>query len=136
MNFRDDDDKREPLSLFSQSALTDVVMLLLIFFLLTSSFVTNFGIQVEIPDAETGTQTDSQFITVSITEEGNFYVEGEQVTRGQLTAEIRKAQSDQPQASLVLRADENAIIDNAVRVMNIANALDLKIILATEQSTQ
>ncbi len=136
MNFRDDDEKREPLSLFSQSALTDVVMLLLIFFLLTSSFVTNFGIKVEIPDAETGAQTDSQFITVSITEEGNFFVEGNQVTRGQLTTEIREAKGDQLQGTLVLRADENAIIDNAVRVMNIANALDLKIVLATEQSTQ
>ncbi len=136
MNFRDDDESHKPLSLFSQSALTDVVMLLLIFFLLTSSFVTNFGIKVEIPDAETGAQTDSQFITVAITEEGDFFVEGEQVTRGQLTAEIREAKGDQLQGTLVLRADENAIIDNAVRVMNIANALDLSIVLATEQSTQ
>lgn len=136
MNFRDDDENRKPLSLFSQSALTDVVMLLLIFFLLTSSFVTNFGIKVEIPDAETGAQTESQFITVSITEEGTFYVEGNQVTQGQLTAEIRAAKGDNQQGTLVLRADENAIIDNAVRVMNIANALDLKIVLATEQSSE
>lgn len=136
MNFRDDNEKREPLSLFSQSALTDVVMLLLIFFLLSSSFITNFGIKVEIPDAETGAQTDSQYITVTITEDGDFYVEGKQVTSGQLTDEIRLAKGDELQGTLVLRADENAIIDNAVRVMNIANALDLKIVLATEQSTQ
>lgn len=133
MEFRDDDDRLEPLSIFSQSALTDVVMLLLIFFLLSSSFVTTFGIKVEIPDAETGTQADAQFITVSITEDGNFFVEGKQVSIGELTSAVREAHSENPGATLLLRADENAIIDNAVRVMNIANALDMKIILATEQ---
>lgn len=136
MNFRDDEDRQKPLALFSQSALTDVVMLLLIFFLLTSSFVTNFGIQVQIPDAETGAQTDAQFITVAITEDGTFFVDGNQVTRSQLTTEIRAVQAEKNQPSLVLRADENAIIDNAVRVMNIAKALELEIILATEQTSQ
>src|SRR5699024_3844209 len=119
MNFRDDGETRKPLSLFSQSALTDVVMLLLIFFLLTSSFVTNFGIKVDIPDAETGAQTESEFITVSITKEGTFYVDGNRVTEGQLTDEIRAAKSDKGQNTLILRADKNTIIDNAVRVMNI-----------------
>lgn len=136
MDFRDNDESRKPLSLFSQSALTDVVMLLLIFFLLTSSFVTNFGIKVEIPDAETGSQTESQFITVAITEQGNFFVEGNQVSRGELTSVIRSTKSEEQTQTLVLRADENAIINNAVRVMNIANALDLKIVLATEQGSQ
>lgn len=136
MDFRDNDENRKPLSLFSQSALTDVVMLLLIFFLLTSSFVTNFGIKVEIPNAETGSQTDSQFITVAITEKGNFFVEGNQVSRGELTSVIRSTKNEEQTQTLVLRADENAIINNAVRVMNIANALDLKIMLATEQESQ
>lgn len=136
MNFRKDEDRLKPLSLFSQSALTDVVMLLLIFFLLTSSFVTNFGIKVEIPDAETGAQTESQFITVAITEDGDFFVDGNPVSRSQLASEIREVKGNKPQGMLVLRADKNAIIDNAVRVMNIANALDLDIIIATERSSQ
>ena len=44
-DFRRGDKRLTPLSLFSQSSLTDIVLLLLIFFLLTSSFVTNFGIK-------------------------------------------------------------------------------------------
>lgn len=126
----------EPLTLFSQSSLTDIVLLLLIFFLLTSSFVTNFGIKVNIPRAETGAQTDSQFINVAVTKEGEFYVNGKATQMGQLTSALQEAKSQNPDGTLVLRADKDAIVDNAVRVMNVAKALELNIVMATEQNSQ
>ena len=136
MDFRSDDDRMEPLTLFSQSSLTDIVLLLLIFFLLTSSFVTNFGIKVDVPNAETGAQTDNQFISVAVTNKGEFYVDGNRVSSAQLASEIRRVKQNKPEGTLVLRADKEAIVDNAVQVMNIAKALDLKIIMATERNTQ
>lgn len=135
MDFRRDEDRMEPLTLFSQSSLTDIVLLLLIFFLLTSSFVTNFGIKVDIPKAETGAQTEQQFISVAVTKDGEFYVDGNLISSGMLPSAIREAKGKKPQGTLVLRADKDAIIDNAVRVMNIAKALDLKIVMATERSS-
>lgn len=136
MDFRKDDDRMESLTLFSQSSLTDIVLLLLIFFLLTSSFVTNFGIKVNIPKAETGAQTEAQLITVAVTKDGQFYVDGELTGTGMLASALRNAKSEKPQGTLVLRADKDAIIDNAVRVMNIAKALDLNIVMATEQASR
>lgn len=136
MDFREDEEKLAPLTLFSQSSLTDIVLLLLIFFLLTSSFVTNFGIKVEIPKAETAAQTDTRFITVAVTKDGKFYVDGSATTPGMLASAIREARNNKPEGTLVLRADKNAVIDNAVRVMNIAKALDLKIVMATERGTR
>lgn len=135
MDFREDDDRMEPLTLFSQSSLTDIVLLLLIFFLLTSSFVTNFGIKVDIPKAETGAQTEAQFISVAVTKDGDFFVDGEMTTQGNLATTLRQAKQNKPEGTMVLRADKDAIIDNAVRVMNIAKALELKIIMATERSS-
>lgn len=135
MDFRKEDDRLEPLSLFSQSSLTDIVLLLLIFFLLTSSFVSNFGIKVDIPKAETGAQTETQFISVAVTADGEFYVDGSITSRGMLASAIREARSRKPGSTLVLRADKDAIIDNAVRVMNIAKALEMNIIMATEQGS-
>ncbi|NGP77751.1 biopolymer transporter ExbD [Balneolaceae bacterium YR4-1] len=135
MNFRKDEDRMEPLTLFSQSSLTDIVLLLLIFFLLTSSFVTNFGIKVDIPKAETGAETQNQFITVAITKDGEYYVDGNLTSSGMLASSIRNAKNNKPQGTLVLRADKEAIIDNAVRVMNIAKALELRIIMATERGS-
>jgi biopolymer transport protein ExbD len=135
MEFRDDADRMKPLTVFSQSSLTDIVLLLLIFFLLTSSFVTNFGIKVDIPKAISGAQTKNQFISVAVTKSGTFYVDGDRVSTSQLASKIRQAKQNKPKGTLVLRADKNAVINDAVRVMNIAKALNLKIIMATEKGS-
>src|SRR6056297_3740799 len=133
MDFRKDDDRMEPLTLFSQSSLTDIVLLLLIFFLLTSSFVTNFGIKVNIPRAEAGTTAEAQQISVAITSEGNFFVNGEQVSRGNLSNAIREANLQRPNSTLVVRADRDARVEDAVQAMNIGRALNLNIVMATER---
>jgi biopolymer transport protein ExbD len=135
MDFRKDSKKLEPLTMFSQSSLTDIILLLLIFFLLTSSFVTNFGIRVNIPRAEAGVTTDAQHISVAITPEGNFFVDGNQVTRANLSTSIREAYQNKPQGTLVIRADQEAKVDDAVRVMNIGQALRMNIVMATERGT-
>ncbi len=136
MTFRDESEQRKPLSIFSQSSLTDIVFLLLIFFLLTSSFVTNYGIKVNIPKAETGTPNQSKYITVTITKGKKFYVAGKLVGQGMLATAIRKEYQKNPRGTLVLRADKDAIIDDAVKVMNIAKALNLKVLLATERANR
>ncbi|SMO51699.1 ExbD/TolR family protein [Gracilimonas mengyeensis] len=135
LDFRRGDKRLTPLSLFSQSSLTDIVLLLLIFFLLTSSFVTNFGIRVEVPRAESSAATDTQFISVAVTKEGEFYVDGDLTARGALASAIRQARNNKPDGTVVLRADKDAKVDDAVRVMNVSKALNLKIIMATEQGS-
>ncbi len=123
----------EPLSMFSQSGLTDIILLLLIFFLLTSSFVTNFGIRVNVPQAESSVTNNAQQISVAITAEGDFFVDGEQTSRAGLSTAIRQAYQNKPNASLVLRADRDSRVDDAVRVMNIGQALNMNIVMATER---
>jgi len=133
MDFRKDSVKMEPLSMFSQSGLTDIILLLLIFFLLTSSFVTNFGIRVNVPQAESSVTNNAQQISVAITAEGEFFVDGEQAASGNLSNAIRQAYQNKPSASLVVRADRDARVDDAVRVMNIGQALIMNIVMATER---
>lgn len=132
-DFRRGDKHLTPLSLFSQSSLTDIVLLLLIFFLLTSSFVTDFGIKVNIPKAESGTVSENQFISVAITKDGQFYVDGELTAVGSLAGAIRNARNNKSDGTIVLRADKDATVDDAVRVLNIGKALNLKLVMATEQ---
>lgn len=135
LDFRKGDKRLPPLSLFSQSSLTDIVLLLLIFFLLTSSFVTNFGIRVEVPRAESSVSTETQFISVAVTKDGQFYVDGDLTARGSLAAAIRNARNNNPDGTVVLRADKDAKVDDAVRIMNISKALNLRIVMATEQGS-
>ncbi len=135
MKFRDDNDRPKPLAIFSHSSLTDIVMLLLIFFLLTSSFVTHFGIKVNIPKAESGVPENNRYITVTLTKSDRYYIGGKPVSRGLLASAIRKAYQKNPRRILLLRADKDARIDEAVQVMNIAQALNLRVIMATERTS-
>lgn len=134
MDFREDSNTREPLSMFSQSSLTDIILLLLIFFLLTSSFVTNFGIRVNVPQAESSVTTEATQISVAITPEGDFFVDGEQTTRLNLSTAIREAYQNKPNATLVVRADRDARVEDAVNAMNIGRALNMNIVMATERN--
>lgn len=133
MNFRSDTQRLQPLSLFSQSSLTDIILLLLIFFLLTSSFVTNFGIKVNVPKAETSTVSQPAQISVAITRDGAFFVMGQATPKASLASEIQRLAAEDPSTILVIRADKNSILDHSVAVMNIGKALNLGIVIATEQ---
>ncbi|AXJ00600.1 outer membrane transport energization protein ExbD [Cyclonatronum proteinivorum] len=134
MNFRSEHEAKKPLSVFTLSSLTDIVLLLLIFFLLTSSFVTNFGIRVNVPRAESSAQVQQQFVNVAITPQGEFFLDGERVAREQLAVQIRALQQQSGVTSLVIRADRDATVDDAVHVMNIAQSLSMSVLMATERT--
>ncbi|WP_018127517.1 ExbD/TolR family protein [Balneola vulgaris] len=134
-DFRRGDKRLTPLSLFSQSSLTDIVLLLLIFFLLTSSFVTNFGIKVDIPKAESGSSANNDVVSVAITKDGEFYVDGDLTAKGSLAVEIRAARNNKTSETLILRADKDSKLDDVVRVINIGKALNMKFFIATEQGS-
>lgn len=117
--------------MFSFAGLTDIVMLLLIFFLLTSNFIPQFGIQVNLPQAETAAPSEDQYVSVSITDDGRFFVNQEQVTQDQLLDKLMEARGDR--TALVLRADKEATVGQFAAVANYAKALNLRVLMATER---
>lgn len=134
MTFRDDSTRPKVLSMFSHSSLTDIVMLLLIFFLLTSSFVTNFGIKVEIPKAESGAPAETKMLEVVVTKDGKTYVMGREVANNaDIANRILEEYTKNPQATLILRADKAVDFQNAVDVLNIGQTLQMRMVIATEQ---
>ena len=122
---------REPMTDISLAGMTDVVLLLLIFFLLTSSFVPQMGIQVTLPEVDTSAPVDEQSVTVALTEDGTYYVNGSPVSSSRLLDEIRAAQT--AQNTLILRADQAATIGQFASVASAARALDMRILVATER---
>lgn len=123
--------QREPLTTFSMAGLTDIVLLLLIFFLLTSSFIPQFGIQVNLPQAETSAPMEQQYVSVAITDDGRFYVNQDLVPREGLLDALRDAQGDR--SALVLRADQDATVGQFAAVANMAKALNMRVLMATER---
>ena len=69
--------QNEPLSIFSYSSLTDIVMLLLIFFLLTSQFVVQTGVKVKLPSSKTNEKTSPSRLVVTLTAAGAIYAGSE-----------------------------------------------------------
>jgi biopolymer transport protein ExbD len=124
----------EPLTSFSLAGMTDIVLLLLIFFLLTSSFIPQMGIRVNLPQVETSAPVDEQYVTVVLTNEGTYYVNGTETPRARLVDAIRSAQSTQ--RALVLRADQGATIGQFSEVASAAQALNLRVLVATDRENQ
>jgi len=121
---------RKPLSVFSLAGLTDIVLLLLIFFLLTSSFVTQYGIEVTLPQVQAGAPTEDTSVTVSITADGLYYVGGDVTTETDLAAAVQAV--SEGKRALILRADEAATVGQFAAVAGAARTADLRILMATE----
>lgn len=130
MNF-DFSNTSKPLSEYSLAGLTDIVLLLLIFFLLTSSFIPQFGIQVNLPQAETSAPMEDQYVSVAITSDGRYYVNQDLIPREQLLDALREAQGTR--SALVLRADQDATVGQFATVANLAKALGMRVLMATER---
>ena len=125
---------REPMTTFSLAGMTDVVLLLLIFFLLTSSFIPQMGIQVNLPQVDSSSPVSEQSITVSLTREGTYYVAGSPVPRARLVSELRAIRTNQQ--FLIMRADQEASIGQFAAVASAAQALNMRVLVATERAGQ
>lgn len=123
---------RPPVSSISLAGMTDVVLLLLVFFLLTSSFVPQLGIEVTLPQVDASAPVEQQYITVSLTSDGSYFVDGEPVSEAQLRQRIREARRTET-TTVVLRADEGATIRQFATVASAAQALELRVLMATER---
>jgi biopolymer transport protein ExbD len=114
---------------FSMSSMTDIVFLLLVFFLLTSPAITPDALDLILPKAK-GKSTNQQKASVSITKEGAFYINKERVSEFNIEKELKAALTGQDEPTIILRAEEGVPIEDAVLVMDIANKNNYKIVLA------
>ncbi len=125
---------QEPMTDISLAGMTDVVLLLLIFFLLTSSFIPQMGIEVTLPQVESSAPMEEQSVTVALTKDGTYYVNGSPVSSARLLDEIRAARTGQQ--TLILRADQGATIGQFASVASAARALDMRVLVATERASR
>ena len=118
---------------FSMSSLTDIIFLLLIFFMLTSTFVTPNGLNLLLPSSNSQTMVQGK-VSVSITQNLEYYVGQEQVNFDDLKGAIEAAlaeMEDPKSTTVVLNAEKTVPIDEVVQIMNIANEMNVRMLLAT-----
>lgn len=116
------------------SSMTDLVFLLLIFFILTSTLVSINALEIELPSADK-TKTEQTYTTVSISNEGDFFVNSEKVEDVEtLESSLSNAIVEAKDSTVVVRADKTAQIEQLVKVMNIGQRHHYKMVIATEIS--
>jgi biopolymer transport protein ExbD len=116
---------------FNMSSMTDIVFLLLIFFMLASTLVTTNAIDILLPKAS-GKTENKRSVAVSIKKDLTYYIDQKRVGESVLENELVSALSDQDQPTIVLRAEESVPVQNVVTVMDIANRNKFKVILAVK----
>ncbi|RNC65018.1 biopolymer transporter ExbD [Proteiniphilum sp. X52] len=120
---------------FSMASMTDVIFLLLIFFMITSTFVVPNSIQVLLPRSQQ--QTQAKPITrVTIDKDLNYYVANANETERQVSFEnitpfLQSVYSADPSIFVALYADETVPYREIVRVLDIANQNQFKMVLMT-----
>ncbi|APA63648.1 MAG: biopolymer transporter ExbD [Maribacter dokdonensis] len=112
---------------FSMSSMTDIVFLLLVFFMLTANSPN--ALDLLLPKAK-GKSTNTQNVSVSIDKNLQYFVNDERINGEYIEIELKKALAGQDSPTIILRAEESVAIKEAVNVMDIANRNNYKVILA------
>jgi biopolymer transport protein ExbD len=123
---------------FNMSSLTDIIFLLLIFFMLTSTLVSPNALNLKLPGSNSKTVAPST-ISVSVIVDGTFYVNKDQVAKENLQAfivEELKKEKEPQKATIVINAELGTPIEHVVAIMDVARILKVGAILATEAQEQ
>ena len=120
---------------FSMSSLTDIIFLLLIFFMLTSTLV-NLN-QFDLPESNSKTVAPMD-IVVAINQEGEYFVNGKKTRRSDIYASVKAAidkSKNRQNATVSIVAEVGVPFDNVINVMTTANRLKAKAILMTQPTS-
>jgi len=114
---------------FNMSSMTDIVFLLLIFFMITSTLVTTSALDILLPKAS-GKTENKRSTSVSITKNLSYYIDNKLVNENQLEQDLLATLVDKENPTIILRAEEGVPIEKAVKIMDIANRNRIKVVLA------
>ena len=116
---------------FNMSSMTDIVFLLLIFFMIASTLVTTNAIDILLPKAS-GKTENKKSVSVSIKADLTYYIDQKRVGESVLENELLGLLSAEDKPTIVLRAEKSVPVENVVKVMDIANRNKFKVILAVK----
>lgn len=114
---------------FNMSSMTDIVFLLLIFFMIASTLVSTNAIDILLPKASGKTENKTS-VAVTIDKDTNYFIDQKKVSPANLENELINLLSAKSQQNIVLRAEKTVAVDHVVKVMDIANRNKFKVILA------
>jgi len=121
-NLKSEDDEAE----INLTPMLDVVFIMLIFFIVTASFVKEAGIDVNRPNAATAERKEKGNILVAISAENQIWIDRRQVDPRALRANIERMHAENPLGAVVIQADQDSKNKLLVQVMDAARAAGVK----------
>jgi biopolymer transport protein ExbD len=115
---------------FSMASMTDLIFLLLIFFMLTSSFVTPSGLPVNLPTSVAST-IEVPKVSITVTKDLQYFVNDKRVMRSSVESELKRNLAS-PNGVVVLHIDRSVPTEELVYVASIATSLKAKVTIATK----
>ncbi len=115
---------------FSMASMTDLIFLLLIFFMLTASFVTPSGLPVNLPTSKAST-IEVQKVSITVTKDLQYYINDKRVSKSALESELKPLLSA-PAGVVVLHIDESVPTKELVYVAGVATSLEARVTIATK----
>ena len=100
----------------------DVVFIMLIFFIVTASFVKEAGFDVNRPEAATAVKKDRANILVAISDTGEIWINKRRVDARAVQANIERLHAENPQGTVVIQADKQATTETLIKVMDASRA--------------
>ena len=116
--------------------LIDVIFLLLIFFMVSSTFVEQPGIELSLPQAKTSSMKRAEETIITLDKDGTIYFNADKIDKTQLYNKLAELQLKKDKKPLVLQADENVAYKTVVFVMDTARELGFSDILALTTQTE
>jgi len=115
---------------FNMSSMTDIVFLLLIFFIIASTLISPNSLDVELPKAS-HMSPRPQTVSISITKDLAYAVNNNIVSKEDIESQVLALMKGEENPGIILNADKSVPIENVVVIMDIANRNKLKLVLAT-----
>mgnify|MGYP003531246406 FL=1 len=114
---------------FNMSSMTDIVFLLLIFFMITSTMVTTNALDLVLPKAK-GKTDSNKSTSVSIDKDLNFFIDKDKINEADLEKQLLALMANSENKAIVLRAEKSVPHEKVVKVMEIAYRNQIKMVIA------
>ena len=108
------------------TSMLDVVFILLIFFIVTSVFVTEAGIEVNRPEASTADDTSGDMILIAVGQAGDIWIDGDQIDPRFIRSRFELRLADAPNSSVIIQADENANNEQVMLILEAAREANIE----------
>ncbi|WP_374164578.1 ExbD/TolR family protein [Arcticibacter sp. MXS-1] len=124
--------RNRPAAEVQTSAMNDIMFFLMLFFLIASTVTNPNVIKMLLPRSDSGQSISKKTVSIAITKDLEYFLDKQPVTLDQLQPRLQGYKQQVQELTIILSVDRSVAIQDVVQVMDIANKMGIKLVLATE----